>query len=85
MTQQDDRTMLWRFLGDLSPCDQPIRARLVWRRNCGAYWLERLTLDLNGLRTLRDGRNARRSACLFTQVAVAATPSESILNMKLPS
>jgi len=49
MTQQDDRTTLWRLLGDLPPRNQPIRARLVWRRNCGAYWLERLTLDLNSL------------------------------------
>ncbi|MFO7631486.1 MAG: acetylxylan esterase [Caldilinea sp.] len=49
MIQEQERNKLWSLLGDLPPRDRPFSARMVWRRDCGSYWLERLTLDLNGL------------------------------------
>jgi len=46
---QAKRATLWGLLGDLPPRNRSIAARTVWRRDQGSYWLERLTLDLNGL------------------------------------
>lgn len=48
-SQQARRATLWELLGDLPPRDRPLTARTVWRRDQGSHWLERLTLDLNGL------------------------------------
>lgn len=49
MVQQTMRARLWELLGDLPPRNRPIAARTIWRHDQGDYWLERLTLELNGL------------------------------------
>lgn len=52
MSQSEMRAQLWNLLGDLPPRNQTPAARTIWRRDGGDYWLERLTLELNGLESV---------------------------------
>jgi dienelactone hydrolase len=43
------RNELYALLGDLPPRDRPITSTTVWTQDRGAYILEKLILDLNGI------------------------------------
>ncbi|MCX7013266.1 MAG: acetylxylan esterase, partial [Candidatus Sumerlaeota bacterium] len=46
---QEKRNQLWKLFGDLPDRHRPIAARKVAERQCDAYVLETLVLDLNGI------------------------------------